>query len=85
MSYEVKSFSFEGIPSGDGESFVFKVTPEVYKNIIGKEPPDYVFPYGYDSTIDDIVVEDKSFCYLYPDDLFKDEGKLRVCIKYEKI
>jgi len=37
----MKTFTFNGIPSGDYESFVFAVSKETYKRIMGKNPTKF--------------------------------------------
>lgn len=80
-------FEFIGIPSGDGESFIFKVAPEVFKQITNQEPQDddyhTIFKIDQDGNWTGELERDDNLCKLYPDIFFNYEYDKKYKIKIE--
>lgn len=70
-----RTFKFEGIPSGDMESFCWDVDKETYVRIKGKEPGKF-----------DKSVSHKDMYKIYPDDFYGfDKPKCKMTINIEVI
>lgn len=89
-----KKYEFIGLPAGDGESFCWHVTPDVFKQITGEEPIgwDYVEKeYEWDNENNLIFTKLSELVYLYPDSLFRKEnfferyGNCKIIIEIEEI
>lgn len=80
-------FEFIGIPSGDGESFILKVTPEVFKEITNQEPQDddynQTFKIDENGNWTGELEKTDDLCKLYPDILFNYEYEKKYKIKIE--
>jgi hypothetical protein len=86
----MKEVTFEGIPSGDGECFCFKVTADVYRLIAGEDR--YRFEIGmrdeWTKEIGGPYPGNPDEFYLYPNDMFgysNNGEKLKITFKVENV
>jgi hypothetical protein len=89
-----KYVEFNGMPSGDGESFCWAVTPEIFKNIVGREPNGWDYTdqeWNCDDEGEAIFTNLSETVKLYPDYIFSKEkpferyGNLKIKIEFEEI
>jgi hypothetical protein len=67
-------FKFEGIPSGDSESFCWDVDIETFRNIKGKEPKKY----------DKSMVSEELY-RIYPNDFHSSDKKCLIELKVTEL